>query len=182
MKDRRTLTSDVVSVPGGEAWFISFGDLLTLLVCFFLLLTPQAPSNAGTLQTNQQVSANPGVSLNSGTDLASLPLDPTSSVTGVVPIWRDSLVVAGQARERNERSAVWLWELRRSLERGQGVVVKLCDPAVEQEVVSEVAGELTNRIGAVGRVQFEVDPECGLLRERFSSPKELAAVVMISGK
>ena len=61
-------------------------------------------------------------------------------------------------------------------------VVKLCDPAVEQEVVSEVAGELTNRIGAVGRVQFEVDPECGLLRERFSSPKELAAVVMISGK
>jgi len=171
-----------VGVPGSESWFISLGDLLTLLVCFFLVLTPQTPSNAKTRQDNQIVSLQRAETRDFGTDLASHPLDRISSAAGMLPIWRDQLGLAGQSSEGSDCRRPWLLELRSALGRGEKIVVKLCDREVEQEVVADVVTCGIDRKTSVTSLQLEVNSACGLFKEWVGSPEKLAAIVMFAGK
>ena len=182
MRDHRAPERAAVSVPGGEAWFISLGDLLTLLVCFFLVLTPQTPSNAKTRQDNQMVSSQGAGTRYVGTDLASHPLDRISSAVAVLPVWRDQLGLTDESGESMGHGKPWLEELRSALGRGERVVVKLCDRALEQQVVAEVAANNASDQGSATSLQFEVNAACGVFEERVGSSEQLAAVVMFAGK
>jgi hypothetical protein len=55
-------------------WFLSFGDLLTLLLCFFLVLTPwDKLSSSRVADEKQPVSSAPQTRLDVGTSLAAVP-------------------------------------------------------------------------------------------------------------
>ena len=70
------------------AWFISFGDLLTLLVCFFLVLTPwQTARERGKDSRKQEVALVSARSTGAGTWLAYRPLGAISLVATEIPLF-----------------------------------------------------------------------------------------------
>jgi len=76
--------------PASTVWFISFGDLLTLLLCFFLVLTPWArlPSGAVSPQ-NQPVNSSQGPTDGVGTSLAQPTARGNSRVVAEIPLFED---------------------------------------------------------------------------------------------
>ena len=75
--------------PSSVVWYISFGDLLTLLLCFFLVLTPwKNPNNRHNVQSLSRFSLFDDPTRDPGTPLAS-GSQPRGSVTILeLPLFR----------------------------------------------------------------------------------------------
>lgn len=74
--------------PGSVVWFISFGDLLTLLLCFFLVLTPwdqlsRSPADKG----SQGVTSQTRLERPAGTSLAHQPPRGEPELLAEVPVY-----------------------------------------------------------------------------------------------
>jgi hypothetical protein len=165
---------------------ISFGDLLTLLVCFFLVLTPSLTSSASAKQGDQQVSS-PTVSQALGTGLASTDAryehgsDPASLVSAPKALFLlrrgTQIELPGQLRE--------FWEEVANSSRAKAVKVSvgLCDVEAYEEVVASVRRELPSgkraKAPEIVSRQFEIGAECAgdqLAREAMVRG-ELVAVI-----
>ena len=73
--------------PGSVVWFISFGDLLTLLLCFFLVLTPwDRLSNPIASEESQGVAPKNSSERPSGTSLAHQPTRGEPELLAAVPV------------------------------------------------------------------------------------------------
>ena len=80
------------SNPEAVVWFISFGDLLTLLLCFFLVLTPwQAWGRKQPTHENQDVTQQEADSAPLGTALAQDAAREVSEVVTEIPLFEDSV-------------------------------------------------------------------------------------------
>lgn len=180
MRDHKAPTRRTASIPGNESWLISLGDLLTLLVCFFLVLTPQTLLNARTPQGSQRVSYQERGPRDFGIDLASHGLDRIPAAVGMLPVGRDQLVSTDSSGDQTGHVKLWLAELQSALERGDRVVVQLCDREVEQKVVADVAMYSADRQASLTSLQFEVNSDCGVYKRGLGSSEQLAAVVMFT--
>lgn len=72
----------------GLVWLISFGDLLTLLVCFFLVLTPWHSLRSVADSENKVISRASGLNVSDGIPLANSSVGPKVGVVSEVPIER----------------------------------------------------------------------------------------------
>jgi hypothetical protein len=142
--------------PGSVVWFISFGDLLTLLLCFFLVLTPwdrlKEVRKGQSLHTSTQDAT---VSNGHGTTFASdLPLR-GSVVKHELPIFsrelemEDSLMFGTQERE-----------LSGGLLSKDRVEVLVCSPPEERARVMHGVNEMLNRVSKNVTVRFLVTLKC----------------------
>lgn len=143
--------------PGSVVWFISFGDLLTLLLCFFLVLTPWDRLKEKTKeQSLQRGSSKPAVAVGGGTTFASdLPLR-GSVVKRELPIFtrelevEDSSMFAPLERDLSEVSPM-----------NDRVEVLVCGPSEERARVVHGVGQTLKRVGLKDvPVRFLVTTRC----------------------
>jgi hypothetical protein len=147
---------------------ISFGDLLTLLVCFFLVLTPSLSSSASSTQGDQRVnSAKEGQSL--GTGLASGSSRDERVVNQVdavrLPETRFLLRRGAEVELPGQLRDVWEGFSRSPAKPSAvKVTVSLCDVEAYEEVVASVRRQLPSGKRAqapeIVRRQFEIGAEC----------------------
>ncbi len=90
-------------------WQITFGDLLTLLVCFFLVLTQETSAKRYIGQYKQAVRGVSESSAAYGTDLASLGENQSATTVGTLVVsraaLRDGTFVSGVRRKLRDCSA-----------------------------------------------------------------------------
>jgi hypothetical protein len=182
MQRREFISAHSDSQLGFVSWFISFGDLLTLLVCFFLLLTPRGMVRHMQTQKEQGVNDSPSADHMIGTSLASRPFNVKGVSGEVIPVWLYPRRVAGLEHAPLGGQEDWLKLLRTYVSEGALATVKLCkaDTNTETEVLSQALGELAKIGESASRVKFETEAECSLWNKRFVSSQRLVALVRFS--
>jgi hypothetical protein len=180
MRNHRRAAELTGTQLGSISWFISFGDLLTLLVCFFLLLTPRLAMQREQMQRQQGFSNSTESLQILGTDLASRKSDVKGTSVGSVPVWQSDLGLTDEARSSGSLRADWVSLLVDKVSQGAIATVQVCDAESEKEVLSQVMRELVVVGTSASRVTFELEAECIMWRKHFASPQQLAAVVHFS--
>lgn len=156
--DYKPSTNGVIRGGGDNAsvvWFISFGDLLTLLLCFFLCLTPWDRLGQGAKgESNQGVAENPQSVSSFGTSFASKARR-VSKIVAEVPVFEKA---DGQVDLATVRHGVT------AAPRGDkhfAVTLKVCEPRVSRQSLLEVLGyEVKTLMGGDTLIDFEVLGSC----------------------
>jgi hypothetical protein len=167
---------------GTISWFISFGDLLTLLVCFFLLLTPRFANPGQQTQGQQGVSNVTTPRQIPGTTFASRSSDVKDASGKTVPVWRRDPVVASSGESLSGAQAEWLRLLIDNILQGATATVSVCEAESESEVISEALEKLQAVGESASQVTFQLGAQCEQWRKRFVSERQLVAVVQFSWK
>ena len=147
--------------PGSAAWFISFGDLLTLLLCFFLVLTPWGRLGASkqALSSQRFSLQNPPPALDGTTFASDLPLRGSVTILEAPLLANDWGIVAEEAPgfplEALEA------ELRSVNFRGATASLLVCDGKVDRAAILREVGDVLRRVsGEEGTVVLEVSGDC----------------------
>lgn len=144
--------------PGSVVWFISFGDLLTLLLCFFLVLTPwDRLQKVKDPQSLQHISSQTAGSDQNGIAFASDSHLKGSVVKLEVPIF---------ARQWGEKDVLTPidaleQELRSVASRNGRAEVLVCSSHEDRaRVVLGVGGVLRRSLGSDVAIRFVVSSSC----------------------
>jgi len=170
------------SQPSSVVWFISFGDLLTLLLCFFLVLTPwdklrTKPNPA----EHQRVATVSSLNVGLGTEFASAVSESRSSVLAEVPIYEEQL---------SSTALSDLISIVNTCEREIGPVVKdahsvtltVCAPDVDRiKVLAEVGNLVRSVVGESANVGIEVASTCQHLDILRPTTGRVVGVVSVRG-
>jgi hypothetical protein len=165
---------------GSISWFISFGDLLTLLVCFFLLLTPRLGAQHEQIQSEQGFGKARQPVQTSGTTLASSVSDVKGASSDFVPVWRNDIRSGVSNGSSSDAQEGWVSALVDKTHQGAIATVQVCESESEVEVMSQAMEQLRVVDESASRVTFQLGAECELWKRRFASPQQLVAVVYFS--
>ncbi len=177
----RSASNKVNASPANDVWFISLGDLLTLLVCFFLVLTPEKMSPQDVRQSKQVVNSTLKQLKSAGTEFASRPTGQNSGSILSAPVWRNYLESAKSPSSLKSAIDVdWRESLKGALLDQATVVVKLCDAASEREVIGAVIRQLEVDQNLTSLVSFEIGADCKKWSAKKSEDRALAAVLRFS--
>lgn len=170
----RQMMAQHEGAPGSVVWYISFGDLLTLLLCFFLVLTPwDRLKENGHLQSGRAFSAQNTTSSDHGITFASEP-----SLRGSVPLAELPILFdewASMSDTTVDHEAPRIGEELRPL-RGSEVMASIvvCDRSIDRARFVERMEDLLHRhLGERVTAQIEVFGDCNeafLLRPVTESP------------
>ena len=165
--------------PGSVVWFISFGDLLTLLLCFFLVLTPwdglTKPSKSQLIQPFDDGSvAHNGA----GTTFASdLPLR-GSVIKLELPLFEGVGTLSGEGLSPADLSE----ELKRAMPRDGRVEVLVCSGIDDRVSVVRLVGEAFERsLGSSAPIRFVVGRSCDVSQVLAPVTKKLIGRIRIVG-
>ncbi len=120
--------------PGSVVWFISFGDLLTLLLCFFLVLTPwEGLSRIPQELEYQQVKQQKSVATTLGIPLAQVASTGRSELLAEIPLYAEQVIEMSTISK-----AMLLATIEQELEphttSSTGVLtIVLCSPEINRE-------------------------------------------------
>lgn len=156
--DYRRVSNGVAQGRGDNAsvvWFISFGDLLTLLLCFFLCLTPwERLGKKPNSELDQAIVEKPQTVSSSGTSFASKPRR-VSKIVAEVPVFQAD---DGQVDLLRARQGV---ATALKGDRHLAVTLKVCDPTVaRQRVLEELGQEVQALVGKETLIEFEIMGSC----------------------
>jgi flagellar motor protein MotB len=148
---RRGVTNDQSSV----VWFISFGDLLTLLLCFFLVLTPwerlSKPPNA---ESRQHIKESEQRASAFGTSFASKTRR-VSKILAEVPIFEGPGGFIDVARTKE-----WMFQHVQDAEAVE-MSFNICASGPERQKTLEELGRMMNEMDIESTtVAFEVHESC----------------------
>ena len=174
LSSNRQMMAQHDGAPGSVVWYISFGDLLTLLLCFFLVLTPwDRLKEQGHLQSGRAFSAQNAVNPQNGITLASEPSLRGSDPLVELPIFADEWE---SFSDRTREPHGWRMEEELRPLRGTAVLASIvvCDRSIDRARFIERIGELLHRdLGDPVTVQIEVFGDCNeadFLRPVSESP------------
>lgn len=149
-------TGDATSV----AWLISFGDLLTLLVCFFLVLTPWSThSKENKKAQNQGVASHNHKADQSGIPFASRPRGLSSDLIADIPIVKSKLVAAPQGLRAEIVSRIGSVAAENA-GKATRIIVRLCDPKARAQALNMLKSMEMEWFRAGHSVQVELAHEC----------------------
>jgi hypothetical protein len=160
------------------AWSISFGDLLTLLVCFFLVLTQQGLVFPGDPAKDEPLTSPAGQVHGRGTELASQ----HSKGSSVPPV---RVVITGPSAGEQES-----WELvqeinaavSKLLERADGVpgqcAARLCSSSGREAVASQMSTLFRRSRQLCSSWELETGFSCD--GERKGAQRDVIAIVEFS--
>lgn len=138
-------------------WLISFGDLLTLLVCFFLVLTPWHAMRRRGETRNPVIPATSTSRGASGTSLANPTVGPKPGLIIEVPIER------GQFADP-KKSAVFAKAMEEALANPEthtsSVLVRGCGSGTRDETIRMVSSLIRAHTRPMQRVSIELVSEC----------------------
>lgn len=168
------------SVDTSVVWYLSFGDLLTLLLCFFLVLTPSFQAIDNDRVKKEVVSATPGPSKSPGTALATM----TQVGVGVPPERIAITVSATSSVDGSSLVAELLsaWRAHREHSKGftQDVTFRLCALRGGEDLMASLSKE-RHMLGQLVR-KFQIEPfaECDATSLSVQPERELVAILEIS--
>ena len=144
--------------PGSVVWFISFGDLLTLLLCFFLVLTPwQNLKRSPDVQLLRGINGDSVLNNPSGTTFASDPALRGSVIKLELPLFDATWQGGGDRPSSGELVS----DLRRLMSAGARADVLICAPSEERVGIIRYVGEAFDRgVGSISGVRFVVMEQC----------------------
>jgi hypothetical protein len=159
-------------------WFISLGDLLTLLVCFFLVLTPQNLSPQSKSHSKQAVSTPSDRLKVVGTMLAPGPIGQSVGSSLNVPVWIDTAEFSErQNPDQFSKGVDWKGMVKQALSTQAAVVVKLCDASLERAFFEAVVRELGEDRKSASLLSFEVGADCKRWSAKEDETRRLVAVL-----
>ncbi len=168
--------------PGSDVWFISFGDLLTLLLCFFLVLTPWDKLRpVANPKVKQEVGHSDLDSVELGTGFASSALQRHSPVIADVPIHAEH--VSGESLGGLVSLANTLQqEVAPFAGEAHSLTITVCDPSVDKiRIVAEI-GRLTREFDReVLDVFIEVASDCDRIRILRPTTAKVVGVISVRG-
>lgn len=168
----------------GLVWLISFGDLLTLLVCFFLVLTPWSAGHLKEVQRQQQLTTTQAPTENPGTSLA--------SQSGGLSVSRERLVIARQyaltSSLLQESRRADLQEVLKSVreevtarrQEQPRVILTICGEVARGQVLQRLGVGLTEMPDMNMRLEVEIERGCRTQRARSSEVEELVGSITIA--
>ncbi len=180
MQNHRFTLGPRESQLGTISWYISFGDLLTLMVCFFLLLTPRFAAQRQQGQTEQGVTKVQESAQILGTALAPIVTDVKGVSAGVVPVWYQDILGDSADKTAIGGRRNWLGMLVEQSSKGAIATVQICAGESEVEALSEVVEALRGVGESAGQVMFQLEAQCEVWRKQFASSQNLVGVVQFS--
>ena len=150
-----------VDHQGSVVWYISFGDLLTLLLCFFLVLTPWSRSpTAQNEQSKQRLSSEQSLASPDGTTFALGRNLKGSVLLSEVPVFeRDWLLSIADSKD--VPSSMMDDHLRHLRGRISRASLLVCHSRVDRGLVLQRWGEVVHAIlGDHVRLEFVVTGSC----------------------
>ncbi len=161
-------------------WLISFGDLLTLLVCFFLVLTPW--SNVTVSSSLQEQLLKPILSSERGhgTSLANRPLGScvSSDQLGEFVLMRSAFSEGQEARLQDVIESASR-EAMKAQSSAARVILQICGTHPRAEALRRVGGGLMERLGERLSLAVEIDGECQLIQARHPRVENPVGVIRI---
>jgi len=170
------------SQQGSVVWFISFGDLLTLLLCFFLVLTPWNRLNPiNQSEVKQVLSPRGGEDASSGTGFARTKDRERLVVLAEFPIFQHSLAGQDNSDFRSLRQMI-ASEAPSVLREARSVAIRLCDRSVDRARLIAQVGALIEQ-QAERNVSMRIELSSGCEGFEFFRPvsAEVVGVVSIRG-
>jgi hypothetical protein len=156
-------------------WFISFGDLLTLLVCFFFVLTPRLSFEQRKDMKEELVTLDGVKESRSGTVFANLPLGPTGVGGSSLLITR---LGSHDAAWRSELTDAWKSFRALAAESPRDVNVKICSGVDQRQVAEAVMVEIKERVKQLRSWSLEFVALCD--EGQVASGSEVVAVLEFS--
>ena len=147
--------------PGSVVWYISFGDLLTLLLCFFLVLTPWDRLKGGAhSQSGQAFSSQSTPNISHGIAFASDPSLRGSDLVADIPVFVGDWFGV-HPKETDSRPTRIEAELQALKGREVAVSVLVCERDIDRTRFVETVGRLVRQIlGADVPIEIEVRGNC----------------------
>lgn len=166
--------------PGSVVWFISFGDLLTLLLCFFLVLTPwDRLKSAPKAQSLPDVTSQPAMISQSGTTFASDPLLRGSVVKLEFPILVEEV---GEDGVETFMLGNLEQDLRGAIPHGRSAEILVCSsPDGRSRLVHEVEEMFQRSDGGLMPRRFVVSRACDMDQILAPVTKRVVGRVRITG-
>ncbi len=162
-------------------WFISFGDLLTLLVCFFFVLTPQLSFNRKESQKKEGLKVlSEGVGTR-GTRFAYPPLGDTGVVRAQSPAEAFERADIRHADWRRELTQVWESYRMRGAVNPLDVSIRLCSGNDQQHIAATMLHEIERSREQVRSWSLELAAPCDRDLEEAKSSEKVVAVLEFSG-
>jgi hypothetical protein len=163
-------------------WFISFGDLLTLLLCFFLVLTPwEKLRPTGNIKANQEV-VPPALAIAPvGTVFASSDPQGQSPIMAEVPIFAEH--VSGESLSGLVALANALQqEVAPFVGEPHSLTITVCDSGVDRMRALAEIGRLTREFDREGvHVGLEVASDCDRIEILRPTTAKVVGVISMRG-
>lgn len=168
------------SLDTATVWYVSFGDLLTLLLCFFLVLTPRFGVHDENSSSKERVTDSHTASLSTGTRLATQALAGTG-------VFARSIPITVSTSDLHDVSAVQAqvlagWNAFRGLVGADAydVTVRLCSKDQREELLALVYRERLALGRQLRRLRIEAFSLCDATRWGVSPKREVVAVLDFS--
>ena len=186
MRTERAHSLRLGVVDTSVVWLLSFGDLLTLLACSFLVLTPHLASVEGNRPRKEQLSSYISSEEPHGTVLANLEGDGSAlqkeSGVSVAPVL---LIISAASRGSQAKE---LAELESELEGMRDKVagehgvfrVRVCRNNYSSQRVKDLYRMISSIQGSEGGVELELMSKCEVDRKNTADVSNLVAVVTFS--
>lgn len=183
MNNSSSRSHQVNASAASLVWLISFGDLLTLLVCFFLVLTPWSKVNFGSNASKQPVISNLASDRLPGTSLANRSLGRRSSPEslGEFVLTRKAFSAGQEAQLQEVIESV----SRKVSEDQSGtaqMILEICGTFPRTEVLRRVGGGLAEKLKEQLALEVEIDGECRAVKDGHPQIENPVGVIRIVHK
>jgi flagellar motor protein MotB len=161
-------------------WLISFGDLLTLLVCFFLVLTPWTNVSFNSEATKQSLTPILTPDHTLGTSLASRSLGLRTS-----PEQLGEFVLTGIAlsKDQEARFQEIITSAGRAISQDSAgtaqMTLEMCGTYPRAELLRRVGSGLVETLRQPLALEVEIDGECRAIQARHPQIENPVAVIKI---
>jgi hypothetical protein len=167
-------------VDTSVVWLVSFGDLLTLLFCFFLVLTPHLGGVASNRSKKEGVSPSHRPQRQPGTLFASRALEAPgeSRVRILVTVDKDRLPDR-DARKQEAQAAFGLLGARK-LEKGHPITVQVCEEDLSDENAKLLYMAARRELQSLVALEFEYAVSCGGVTDGVSPSRVVIGIIEFS--
>jgi len=161
-------------------WLISFGDLLTLLVCFFLVLTPWSHMRFSSAGSKQSLTPLPSSDQPLGTSLASrtLRLRTSAEQLGEFVLTRVAL-----SKDREAQFQEIITSVGRAVSQEPvgtaPITLEICGDYPRAELLRRVGGGLAETLKERLTLEVEIDGECRAIQARHPQIENPVGVIKI---
>lgn len=167
-------------VDTSVVWLVSFGDLLTLLFCFFLVLTPRLGGMAVNRPTKEQLSSHDQPTKESGTLFASGALKAPRASRALIPVTVDKERLLDRVTRQQEAQSAFGLLGAKTLVHGHPIKVQVCEGDLSEENAGLLYAAAKRQYQSLQAFDFEYAVSCGEVIDGVSPSRAVVGVIEFS--
>jgi len=174
MESRSSTRGPVSSHGASTAWLISFGDLLTLLVCFFLVLTRWHADNLSGSTGKSRVHTSLGDGESAGIAFAHPSLGPAAGVVVEIPV-----LVSLLGTEVAAHTESFQRDVMSVSAQGNVTVFRVCNGESGFQALRQLGSIVRASVAPTGVFRLEVSGDCRDFDVLYPTSGEVVGAVRI---